>query len=213
MQKRITKRTRLAQKRRKKNMLLTLAGLMLLIIAYAGLGWGLAQQKVTITNVQVVGNVVVSTEQLESTVRQGLGVVRGLLLYGGTIFTYDKKSIVADVLHAYPRLKNATLNMKDFHTLELTVAEREPVAQWCDGDKEYLGVGPLNLAVGPPSCYLVDGDGFVFDLYLSMSPGVPWRHWRMMTSKTGWLYILGICLARCFGRACCMAGLQKCIIL
>ncbi len=165
MQKRITKRTRLAQKKRKKNILLSLAALVLLIIAYAGLGWGLSHEKVTITTVHVVDNDVVDAEALVTTVRQGFGVTRGLLLYGGTIFTYDKSAIVADLLYTYPRLKSVTLKAKKIDTLELTVVEREAVAQWCS-EKE------ANLEVELPSCYLLDEDGFVFERIDSRQNGL-----------------------------------------
>jgi len=165
MQKRITKRTRLAQKKRKKNILLAVLVLGLLVIAYAGLGWGLTHEKVAITTIAVSGNTVVSAEILEATVKQGFAVTRALLLYGGTIFTYDKSAIVADLLYTYPRLKSAILSAKKIDTLELTVTERVAVAQWCS-DQE------ADLVVGVPSCYLLDEDGFVFEHVDGMADGL-----------------------------------------
>jgi len=161
MQKRITKRTRLAQKKRKKNILLTLAGISLLIIAYAGLGWGLSNEKVAIKNVVVNGNSEVRAEQLQETVRQGLAITRGLLLYGGTIFTYDKAAIIADVLYKYPRLEEVELNAGNIDTLELAVTERSAVAQWCEEPKTSQNF-----------CYLLDEDGFVFESTDSQQDGL-----------------------------------------
>ncbi len=148
-----TKRMRLVERRRKLRATAFLVILALSVVAYAALGWGLTHKSVSITIIKVIGNSTVSAEQLQTTAWQGLAVTRGLLLYGGTIFTYDKANIVDDLLYIYPKLKSVEFSIIKLDTLELTVSEREPVAQWCTS----LELGPLK------SCYLVDSDGFVFE--------------------------------------------------
>ncbi len=170
---RITKRTRLAQRRRKRRFIYLLLALGFLVLAYAGLGWGLTHKNVAITTIAISGNDVVKTEQLKSTVRQGLAVTRALLLYGGTVLTYDESGIKSDLLYTYPRLESVDIRIAKLDTLELVVAEREAVAQWCtgispvnvaiDNDEEGSIIEPVITELELPSCYLVDRDGFVFE--------------------------------------------------
>lgn len=146
----VTKRVRLAQKRRKRNILLTISGIVLMILAYAGIGWGLTHDAVAITTVAVSGNTLVESGKIEEVVHKELKVTRKFLLYGGTIFTYNKKRIVSEILSQYPRFESVTVEAKNISTLEVVITERAPVAQWCNGAEL-------------PECYLVDGNGTIFE--------------------------------------------------
>ncbi len=145
---------RLAQRRRKKYAWLGFSGFVFLIIIYAGAGWVSANDKIEINTVIIQGNKVVSASKLENTVKQGLAVTRALLLYGGTIFTYNKDAIINDLLYKYPRLESVEIQANNIDTIKVSVTERETVALWCANFKDDLEMR---------ECYLLDKDGFAFE--------------------------------------------------
>ncbi len=143
---RITKRVRLAQKRRKLYLIFFLLSCGLVVLAYAGLSLLLVQENIKVNTININNNRDVDAEDLRVTVMYGLAAVNSMILFEGTIFTYDKKSIRETLLFTYPRLESVELKASKLGTIDLNVSERAAVAQWCD-----------------EGCYLVDNSGFVFE--------------------------------------------------
>ena len=154
---------------------LVVAGLCsLIIISYAGLGFTSTHQGIEINTFTILGNATVSTQSLEATVQKSLRVTRGFVLYGGTLFTYDKEGIIRTILQQHPTIKTVEVKATDMHTLQLSVTERVAVAQWCDEQSE------------TQACYVLDEDGFIFSKlkkkddvlveYNGIIEGMPLRH-------------------------------------
>ncbi len=143
---RITKRVRLAQKKRKSQLIFFLLFCVAAILAYAGLSLLLVQQGFKIETIVISNNKDVNADLIQITTRKNLASVNSMALFRGTILTYNKKSIKEDLLFTYPRLESVELNIIKLDTIEIVVEERIAVAQWCG-----------------ESCYLVDRGGFVFE--------------------------------------------------
>ncbi len=152
MVKRKSKRMRLAQRRRKRNMWIFFLCASFAIGVYAALGHVSVNDNLEIKYISVQGNNALNAEELAVTVERKLAKVRFKLFYGGTVFTYDKKSIIDDLLREYPRLKRVNIRADGISTLILDIDEREPSAMWCAYIKNIKH-----------DCYFMDENGFVFE--------------------------------------------------
>lgn len=138
--------TRLAERRRKRQLFYLLAFISVFIMGYAGLGFALTLPEVRIQEVHVRGTQDVSADAAEATVWQQLAGVRAGALYAGTIASYNKSDIIQEILFEYPRVASVSVRAQGLNALLVEITEREAVAQWC----------------GIERCYAVDRDGFIF---------------------------------------------------
>lgn len=84
-----------------------------------------------VKTIEVSGASAVSTSTVESEVR---GILSGRYLWilpHDDIFIYPNKAITAQLLNEHPEFSAVAVHAVDFHTLAVTVIERQPVALWC----------------------------------------------------------------------------------
>ncbi|GEM_PF-6933950 len=149
----VPKKERLAHRRNRRKVIGFIVVIVLIIFGYAGLGFALTYSSLGINKVAVSGNVLVSTGQLEASALQGLATVRGYILYGGTIATYNEEDIKDALAYKYPRLDSIELTTSKIDTLNIHVTERSEVALWCSNTD----------GLERSKCYFLDKDGFIFE--------------------------------------------------
>jgi len=110
--------------------------------------------EVTITQVIVNGNSVVTEEALRRVIYGELEGKYAFIFPKGSIFLYPRKSIEASVLDAFTRIQKADISFEDFQSIALVVEEREPFALWCGAVYEDLSVRE--------TCYFLDDSGFMY---------------------------------------------------
>ncbi len=98
-----------------------------------------------ITTVAVSGAQTLSSSTVEAFVRERLAGSYWWVLPKSNIFLYPKARISSDLLSAYPLLASADVHAADFHTVEVSLTERQPRALWCSG-----------------SCYFLDESGVIY---------------------------------------------------
>ncbi|OGC88436.1 hypothetical protein A2419_01685 [Candidatus Adlerbacteria bacterium RIFOXYC1_FULL_48_26] len=117
--------------------------LFLLSLWFANTSW------LKITHVSVSGENVVPQASIEEVVQDGLVGKYAGLFSKANIFFYPKKSIEQDLHTLYPTLGTISIRALDFHTIAVTVSEREPSALWCP-------------AADSTQCVLLDESGFAY---------------------------------------------------
>lgn len=104
-------------------------------------------ERVTIADVHVVGAEKVSKEHIERAFDATLYDGAHPLFSRANIFLYPRKRIAAELLYDFPRLQSVSVGRASLlsQTVVVTVEERVPRHEWCNG-----------------ACYLLDEDGFIF---------------------------------------------------
>lgn len=150
------------QKRRRK----VIIGKIVAALFCAGGLWAVAfwlsgLPAITIRGIEVGGNVSLSAQDIASRTEHFLVGRYFFTVPRANIFFYPKAAVTKNILESFPRVENADIRFKNFHTISITIAEREAAALWCQA---------LNVQ-GTPSgkhfeeCYLMDKDGFLFDAF------------------------------------------------
>lgn len=146
---------------------LSVAGI-LLVGGLAGLSW---LPQVRIHTIAVSGAQTLATSSIEAVATKLLGGRLFVVLPRDNIFWYPKKEISQDLLSQYPALKEAQVYAKDLQSVEIDVAERAPVALWCDD---------------AGSCSLMDASGFVYSPDLSLDTPLFVRYSGAATTSKGY---------------------------
>ncbi len=134
--------------------------LFLLVLILIGLSFLSKWDKLNINNIEITGNKVIETKMIEDVVKEKIA---GNYLYffpKTNFLLYPKGEIIKELTNKFTRLKNISLSIKNFQTLDISVAERMTLYTYC-------GDNPLsNLGAELPSeqkCYFLDQDGYIFD--------------------------------------------------
>jgi hypothetical protein len=123
--------TRLAQRRRRRLLFISLCVATATLLICGGVVWLCNASFLKITSVTVSGENVVPTSSIE---QAALHEIQGSyfgLFPRSNIFLYPKESIRKDILALYPTLKSIAIHASNFHTLTISVTERSPRALWC----------------------------------------------------------------------------------
>jgi cell division septal protein FtsQ len=102
-----------------------------------------------ISAVNIVGAQSVATSSIDALVRQQISGAYWYLFAKDDIFLYSKPVVVSALEAHYPMLKQIDVHAQDFHTIVVSVIERQPVALWC-GD------------ASSTNCFDMDEDGIVY---------------------------------------------------
>lgn len=102
----------------------------------------------TIRDVYIEGNVVVSSTDIDAYVRKHITGSYLSLFSRANIFLYPKETIERGVLKDVPRLESVSISFHNMHSIDVVVKEREPLAVWCTQDNA--------------SCAFIDAQGVVF---------------------------------------------------
>ncbi|MDQ3014626.1 MAG: hypothetical protein M3Q73_02070 [bacterium] len=145
------KKTRLHKKKRRK-LLLKIAGVFLILIALVvGISWLSRLKMLNLSSIQVEGNAAVSAEEIEVIAQRHLEGMFYYLFPRSNKFFYNKDDILQDIITTIPRVKEVELSGKG-QTLVISILERAPAYTWCTGTPKKT----------KEDCYFIDNDGFIF---------------------------------------------------
>ncbi|MBY0376391.1 FtsQ-type POTRA domain-containing protein [Patescibacteria group bacterium] len=123
------------------------------VIAFVGFILIFHIHKLNIRNIEVTGNSVVDSKEIQDTVKETL-VGNYLFVFPKTNFLiYPKDLIKTNLENKFKVLKNTTVTLKGVSDLDINVSEREGKYTWC-------GDSPL----ADSSCYFMDDLGYIFGL-------------------------------------------------
>lgn len=143
---------RLKARRRRRRLLLVGLLVFVLVVLAGGLVWLSWAPFMRVTAIEVSGTKSVPTSTLQAYVEQQLQGAYGWLFARNNVFLYPRAGIAAGLLAQYPTLRSVDVHAKDFHTVEVAVMERQPVALWCPaagGECDYLDEQGLIYAPAP----------------------------------------------------------------
>lgn len=123
----------------------------------------LRQNKFLISKIQIQGNQVTKTSELEAAVSRDLAGDYLWLIPRASALFYPKKKLLADVLSSFPRLSSAEAALDDSHSLTLNLTERAPAALYCRD---------ISQPQAPTGCYFIDDSGYIFSSAPAFSGGV-----------------------------------------
>ncbi len=108
--------------------------------------------QLTIEQVSVHGNEVVSTATIERTVEDKLSGFYVHFFPRRTAFLYPKEALTEALQTLDPHIESASVSLSNFHTLEVEVLERKPFALYCGSE----------VVATSSTCYFLDEDGYIF---------------------------------------------------
>lgn len=115
----------------------------------------------TVRVVKVSGTVAVSPSAIASSTEKFLTGRYLFTVPRANVLFYPKRSIERDILERYLRVARVEARFKNFHTLNISVTERKTEALWCRS----ILVQERDVGETRDDCFLLDGDGFVFDKF------------------------------------------------
>lgn len=122
---------RLKARRRKRRALLGGALAFAALLIFGGFVWLSWAPFLRVTKIEVSGTKSLPPGELMAYAQQQLAGSYAFLFARNNVFLYPRAGIEAGLLEQYPTLRAADVHAKDFHTVEVNVAERQPVALWC----------------------------------------------------------------------------------
>ena len=119
-----------ARRLRRRAILLWGSAVTLLLLCGGGV-WLANASFLRIKTIEAVGAKTVAAEALTAQVERQITGSYLSIFPKDNIFLYPKKTIVAQLLTAYPTLKNVSVRAENFSTISITALDREPRALWC----------------------------------------------------------------------------------
>jgi hypothetical protein len=119
--------------------------------------------KFLITNIEVRGNGVTQTEEIEQIVMDKLAGKYLWLFPKSNAVLYPKSGIRQSLLQNIPRLSAVEVELSNPRTISINLVERQPFALYCK-DVVYMN--------SPEGCFFLDQTGYIFSEAPSFSGGV-----------------------------------------
>ena len=114
-------------------------------------------KKINIDGINITGNVVIDAKSIEEVIEKDLnGKYLGIFPKTNALI-YPRKEILKDLSQKYKRLKNISIDIVNFKTLNINVREYEGKYLWCGG------VTPELNSNSNQKCYFMDNSGYIFD--------------------------------------------------
>ncbi len=143
--------SRLKERRQKKRLTVSIVLLTLVFLVGAGGVALLYIPQLRIHDVVIVGAQTADPKQIETAVLEVLHRKVLYLLPKDSLFVYNDTELQGMIKKTFPKIKTATITLKDFHTIEVVVTERKPAALWCGAKRD-----------DPKTCMYLDEGGVVF---------------------------------------------------
>ncbi|MHB8709958.1 MAG: cell division protein FtsQ/DivIB [Minisyncoccota bacterium] len=145
---------RLAVRRRfERRRVLFMFGFLFLLLC-GGAVYGLQQNAVRISNIQVFG----ADGSFADVARAAMqGSYFGLIPRDSTFF-FPASSIRADIIAAHPGIAAVSLFRNGWASLSIKVDKRVPIARWCPS----TDAGQIASSTPSAGCYFFDASGFVY---------------------------------------------------
>ena len=144
-------------RRRVRNLRMTIIFSVVLVLLIAALSYLSSNPKITIDNIVVTGNHIVSTQDIEDNVNKNLS---GKFLYlftksNSLIYSHDK--IYSDLMKSFPRINTLSVYRDNWKTLHIDITERMGSYLYCGSQ-----IPEVINDVGD-NCYFINNDGYIFD--------------------------------------------------
>lgn len=143
--------------RRKKRVRIFLLLVVLLASIIFALSFFSSNKKITINNINVSGNHIVSTESITENVLKNISGKYVYLFSKSNSFIYPQNEIYNDLLLNFPRIEKLSVNLDGLNTLHIDIIERVGSYLYCGG------VVPIDKNEVGENCYFINDDGFIFD--------------------------------------------------
>jgi len=147
---------KLAQKKKRKNQLKVILTIIVLTSFIFGLSFLSKVDFLSIKDIKIVGNKVVSEKGLKEIIENNLLENYFYLFSKKNILIYPKEKIKKDIQSHYPQIKNVNLNVSLQGILNLNLEERVPYALWCKN-------------ASSTECFFVDDEGYLFEKTLDIN--------------------------------------------
>ncbi len=123
----------------------------------------LRTQRFLITTVEVEGNSMTKTDEIEQTVMDKIAGKYIWLFPRANGLIYPKGDIKKTLLQNIPRLSSVEVALSNPQTLVVSVVEREPFALYCTD---------ITIKDNPTGCFFLDKTGYIFSEAPAFSGGV-----------------------------------------
>ncbi len=132
-------------------------GVLILIVVIGAPIFFLKQERFLISTIQIQGNEITKSEELENIIRGHISGNYLWLIPRSSVLLYPNNKIKSDILRQVPRLISINLSLTDSRTLLVTILERKPFALYC---------------VHEMQCFFLDQTGYIFSEAPAFSGGV-----------------------------------------
>lgn len=126
------------------------------ILISVGLSFLSKWEYININNIQITGNKVIETKMIENVIKEKI-TGNYLWFFPKTNFLlYPRGEIKRELADKFKRLKDISLNVQNFKTLDISLTERTALYTYC-------GITPPETYDNSQKCYFVDNGGYIFD--------------------------------------------------
>lgn len=122
-----------------------------LLIVFLLALWIFNTSLLKISNVDVSGENIIPASSIEAAVLHDMEGSYAGLFSRANLFLYPRERIVRELLSLYPTLMSADVHIYDFHSISVSVVERQPKALWCGAAS-----GDFH------NCLLLDANGLAY---------------------------------------------------
>ncbi len=147
------------QKKRKFFLIKSSFLLLLVILLFVSFFYIVRLKNITISDVELKGNVIVGTEELLSFVNAELEGNFYAFFPKKNILFYPKEKIENEIKEKWKRIESVTVERKGLTAVAINVIEKKPKFLWCGAI--------LHNITEEGSCYFIDDNGYIF----SKAPG------------------------------------------
>lgn len=133
---------------------------ILSILLLAGLSFATKIKKINIQKIEITGNSVIETSELENIIRQEISGNYMHLFARSNYFLISRNRIKQSLIANFKRILSVEVRLTDLRTIEVRIVEREAKYIWCDGLPAQAGLPEDTLN---QKCYFADDSGYIFD--------------------------------------------------
>ena len=162
----------LRARRRKRRAIYATLGVFTAFIVSAGIVFLSWAPFMRITSVAISGEHAVAASAIESVVEGELAGSYAHLFSRSNVLFYPKGAIEQELFAQFPTLASVSARAQGFHTVNVVVTERQPIALWCGAE----------IATSS-DCFLMDKDGVVYAPAVIYSSGAYQQYYGAVGGK------------------------------
>ncbi|MBI5139310.1 hypothetical protein HZA26_01730 [Candidatus Nomurabacteria bacterium] len=147
----------LKKKRRKSFFNKLILYFFLLILSFVSLGFISRLDRLNIHNIQVVGNEVIESAEIEKLTRETFSSHYLYFFPKSNFLFYPKRELINNLVNKFKILKEVKIDVVDIETLEISVVERKAGYTWCGESLIYQSKKVLEN-----ECYFTDDEGYIY---------------------------------------------------
>ena len=164
-------------KHRVRNFRLLIILFIIIILLIGSLSYLSSNPKITINNIVITGNHIISTQDLESKIKDDLNGRYLYLFNKSNSLIYPNQKIYDDLITFFPRINTLTIYRDNWKTLHVEITERMG---------SYLYCGPIVPEIindVGENCYFINNDGYIFDKAPYFSGNVYFKYYVKITDN------------------------------